>query len=257
MKNNLPIQKILKEYNEGASLHEIAENYNTYANKIRRLLKKLGVKTRDKSEAQSNALKRDRKKHPTAGRERTDEEKLKISEKLAGWYDKLTESEYNSIRERAKDNWKNVSKKQRAEMQRKSAESNRIAAKEGSAVEKYVKEVLEEEGYVVKFHQKNLLKTDLELDIFLPKENVAIEIDGPSHREPIWGPDSLKRQITYDINKNGVVLSLGLVLIRVKYDRSTLNLHVKNQLKIKILELLSKIRNKFPAKNNRLIELEV
>ena len=257
MKNTLPIKEILKEYNKGASLHEIAENYKTYANKIRRLLKKLGVKMRDKSEAQSNAIKRDRKKHPTAGRERTDEEKLKISEKLANWYDNLSESQYTSLRERAKDNWKNVSKEQREEMQRKSAESNRLAAKEGSAAEKYVKEVLEEAGHIVKFHQKNLLKTDLELDIYLPKENVAIEIDGPSHREPIWGEDSLKRQVTYDINKNGIVLSLGLVLIRVKYDRSTLNLHVKNQLKTKILELLLKIKNKFPAKNNRLIEIEV
>jgi very-short-patch-repair endonuclease len=120
-----------------------------------------------------------------------------------------------------------------------------------------VKIFLEENGYIVNFHQKNLMHTELEVDLFLPKESVAIEIDGPSHYKPIWGDDHLQRQIKYDTEKNGILLSLGLVLIRVKYLRTKLTLGVKNKLKKEILALLEDIRQNFPPENERLREVEI
>lgn len=52
-------------FKEGLSPYEIAEKIPGYNHmKVRRLLKKMGVKPRSKSEAQSNALKNGRAKLP-------------------------------------------------------------------------------------------------------------------------------------------------------------------------------------------------
>jgi very-short-patch-repair endonuclease len=252
---SLPLEQIVIKYNNGASLHELAEQYHTYPNKILRLLKKAGIPIRKKSEALKNAVSRGRKVHPTAGKKRTDEERLKISQGMDDFYDKMTPEQYNNLIQRAKKNWKRMPKDTIAIMQKRSADANRKAAKEGSSVEKYMKYILEENHYIVEFHKKNLLHTDLEVDIFLPKESVAIEIDGPTHFKPIFGDEQLKKQIKFDTEKNGILLSVGLVLIRVKYTRSKLTLGVKNKIKTAILELLDNIKTKFPPENERLIEL--
>ncbi len=256
-KQILPVNDVIQKYRQGQSLHQLAESYKTYPNKILRLLRKHGEDIRDKGQALSTAYKSGRKKHPTEGRERTEEERLKISENLEEFYDKLTPEEYNKIRQRGQKNWKRLSKETREEMLKKSAESNRKAAKDGSAVEIYVKEMLEEAGFYVEHHKKDLLSTNLEVDLFLPRNNVVIEIDGPSHYRPIWGDEALERQRKYDTMKNGIIVGVGLVILRVKYDRSKLSLGVKNRLKKTILTELTKIKDKFPDKNNRIINVEV
>ena len=50
---------------EGCSTYEIAERYETYPNKIRRILVKHGVKMKSKSQAQKSALANGRAKHTT------------------------------------------------------------------------------------------------------------------------------------------------------------------------------------------------
>ena len=71
---------IVKEYVENnKSTYEISESLGTYPNKVRRTLVKLGVKLRDKSKAQSTAIKSGRHKHPTQGTERSENDKVKIS----------------------------------------------------------------------------------------------------------------------------------------------------------------------------------
>ena len=45
---------------------------------------------------------------------------------------------------------------------------------------------------------------------------IAIEIDGPSHFLPVWGEDALKKNISYDQKKQGLILGRGLTLIRIK-----------------------------------------
>ena len=72
---------LVREYVENnRSTYWISEKLGTYPNKVRRALKFLGVDLKSKSEAQSNALKSGRHKHPTKGRKRTEEERIKISE---------------------------------------------------------------------------------------------------------------------------------------------------------------------------------
>ena len=74
--------KVISLYNEqNKSTYEIAKQLNTYPNKIRRTLIKHGYELKDKSAAQKAALKSGRSSHPTAGKKRTDAEKIAISQK--------------------------------------------------------------------------------------------------------------------------------------------------------------------------------
>jgi very-short-patch-repair endonuclease len=84
-------------------------------------------------------------------------------------------------------------------------------------MELYILERLIADGYKVDFHKEQLLvNTKLQIDLFLPTMGVAIEIDGPSHFEPVWGEDALKKNKKYDSKKNGIILGRGLNLIRIK-----------------------------------------
>jgi len=72
--------KILKKMyeTENKSFQDIASELGTYANKIRRDAIKYKIKIRDKSDAQKNALKTGKHKHPTKGTVRDDDTKNKI-----------------------------------------------------------------------------------------------------------------------------------------------------------------------------------
>jgi hypothetical protein len=68
-----------REYDEKErSTHDIAEEHETYPNKIRRELISLGFRPRSKSEAQSAALRHGRHPHPTKGHPLPDDVKDKI-----------------------------------------------------------------------------------------------------------------------------------------------------------------------------------
>jgi very-short-patch-repair endonuclease len=127
----------------------------------------------------------------------------------------------------------------------------REASKKGSKLELFLFQELLNDGYRVDFHkEQSLLNTKLQIDLFLPTMNVAVEVDGPSHFESVWGDDALKRNIKYDNKKSGLILGKGLVLIRVKqtkdFSPSRASL-IYNQLKT----LLQNIQIKFPDSDNR------
>jgi very-short-patch-repair endonuclease len=77
----------------------------------------------------------------------------------------------------------------------------------------------------------------LQIDLFLPQHNIAIEVDGPSHFEPVWGDDALKRNKKYDNKKTGLILGKGLYLIRIKQSKD----FSKSRAEITFQELLSAI----------------
>ncbi|MHA2218365.1 MAG: NUMOD3 domain-containing DNA-binding protein, partial [Candidatus Hodarchaeales archaeon] len=79
--------------NENKSTYEIAKKFDTYPNKIRRILIKNGCEMKDKSAAQKNALKQGVAAHPTKGKKRSEKTKLKISESQAKVWDNLSNEE--------------------------------------------------------------------------------------------------------------------------------------------------------------------
>ena len=70
------IQIIQERYvKKNQSFREIAKDLNTYPNRILRDAKKFNIPIKSKSQAQKNALKSGKHKHPTKGRVRSEQEK--------------------------------------------------------------------------------------------------------------------------------------------------------------------------------------
>ena len=249
---------LVREYVENdRSTYWISEKLGTYPNKVRRALKFLGVDLKSKSEAQSNALKSGRHKHPTKGRKRTEEERIKISEGMANHWENMSEDERERRIALAKKQWEEMTENEKSELRSMAAEAVRRASQEGSKIEKFLKEGLTSEGYDVIFHMKGLIPAEnLEVDLFVPSLKTAIEIDGPAHFLPIWGEDSLQKNIKSDAKKSGLILSKGYCMIRVKQINKNVSEKSKRKTLALILTELGKISKKFPAKSKRYIEIE-
>lgn len=242
---------------ENLSTYEIANRLNTYPNKVRRILVKNKVKIKNKSEAQKNALSNGTAKIPTQGRERTQEEKISISKSMSKKWATLSDEEYNERVNKAKERWDNMSASERQHMNEKAIKAIQKAGKEGSKLEKFIREELQSHGYKIEPHKKNLVVNEnLEIDMYLPQLKAIIEIDGPSHFLPIWGEEKLQKQIKADLHKTGLILSKGFLIIRVKNLADSISLSAKEDLKQRLLTVLQDIEKSFPSKANRYIEIE-
>jgi len=199
------------------SFGSIATEYNTYANKIRRDAKKFNIPIRDKSEAQKNALNTGKHKHPTRGQKRTDSEKQKIGKGVMESWENLSDTQIEQRKLKSKQNWDNLDHDTQANILKKANDAVRVASKQGSKLEKYLLNRLLQDGFKVDFHKEQVLSnTKLQIDLFLPSMSLAIEVDGPSHFEPVWGQQSLAKNKTYDSKKEGLILGKGWKLIRIK-----------------------------------------
>lgn len=212
---------IEKEYlNNNISFNDIAKKYNTYSNKVLRDAKKFNIKIRSKNEAQKNALKTGKHKHPTKGKNRSEEEKSKIGISLVKTWDNMDANTKEQRRQKARDQWNSMSDDEKSYMISQANKAVREASKEGSKLEKHILNYLLTKGIRVDFHKEQILSnTKLQIDLFLPKQNIAIEVDGPSHFEPIWGDDVLTKNKKYDTKKTGLILGKGIRLIRVKQSK--------------------------------------
>lgn len=237
------------------SFQEIAIMSNTYANKIRRDAKKFNIPIRDKSEAQKNALSTGSHVHPTKGKTRSSDTKLKIGYGVMKNWENLSEAELSNRKEKAKEQWQKLDENEKANLVKLANEAVRNSSKAGSKLEKFILKELINLGYQVDFHkEQTLVNTKLQIDLFIPKHNIAIEVDGPSHFMPVWGEDVLKRNIKYDNKKTGLLLGKGCVLIRIKqtkdYSPTRARLICDN-----LIQHLKKIHIKFPDIDNRIIEI--
>lgn len=255
MKDN----QVVKMYvDENKSTYEIAEKLNTYPNKIRRILIKNGVDLKNKSEAQRNAIKQGSAKHPTVGKKRTKIEKLKISSGLKKYWDNMDDDAYEEKINQAKKRWLSLPETEKTKMLDAAIKAIQVAGKEGSKLEKFLYQEITNEGYAVEFHKKYLIQNEnLEIDMFLPDLKTIIEVDGPSHFLPIWGEEKLQKQIKADINKNGLILSKGFIIIRIKNLSDSVCMSDKEKLRLDILKRLDIIKKSFPPKSERYIEIEI
>ena len=249
---------IIEQYvNEKKSTYEIAQDLKTYPNKIRRALNTLGVDLRDKSSAQTVAIESGRHEHPTRGKKRTEAEKVAISNGMANYWENMEEDERKRRSELSKQQWAEMSEEDKANLRKLAAEAVRKASKEGSKIEKFIYEGLTRLGYDVIFHKRGLIANqNLEVDLFVPSINTAIEIDGPAHFLPIWGEESLNRHIRSDAQKAGLLMNRGFVILRVKNIIRNLSQKNMRETLAAIIVELKKIEKKFPPATKRLIEIE-
>ena len=249
---------IIDQYtNKNKSTYEIAQELKTYPNKIRRALNALGVSLRDKSKAQTIAIKSGRHEHPTKGKKRTESEKVAISNGMATYWDEMEDKERKRRSKISKKQWEAMSEEDKANLRKLAAEAVRKASKEGSKIEKFIYEGLTKAGWDVIFHKRGLITNDkMEVDLFVPSLKTAIEIDGPAHFLPIWGEENLQRHIRSDAQKAGLLINRGFVVLRVKnIIRNLSQKNMREALSVIVAQLL-KIEKNFPPITNRLIEIE-
>ncbi len=238
-------QKTIKKLyiDNGMSFAEIAKKYDTYANKIRRDAVRFNIPIRNKSEAQKNVLSAGKAQHPTKGKNRTEEEKNKISRGVYNSWDKISDAERNRRKLESKKRWDKLDDKKKENMLFAAHAAVRKSSVEGSKLEKFLLTELIDNNYRVEFHKEQILaSTKLQIDIFLPEENTAIEVDGPSHFEPVWGQDSLNKNKKYDNKKTGLILGKGMKLIRIK-QTSDFSKARANLLSEKLMKVLEDIGN--------------
>ena len=247
---------LMREYIDSQkSFSEIAKQVGTYANKIRRDAKRLGVVSRDRSQAAKIALESGRSTHPTKNKKMTDEVKNKISESQGKIWDSLSNKDREKRSEIGKKSWNSKSEEEKKYVIEKGANAIREAARTGARLEKFLLYELTKKKFEVQFHKEHLLKNQrLQIDLFVPKLRVAIEVDGPSHFKPVWGEKNLERNKKSDRQKTGLILGQGFVLIRIKQDKRISQRYFRGVVDSLVVEL-EKIEKSFPQENKRYIEL--
>lgn len=212
------LQKLYIDQNK--SFQDIASMYDTYPNKVRRDAKKFNIPIRNKSEAQKNALNTGKHKHPTKGKTRSEETKEKIGLSVMNSWDNMSKSELKRRSELAKLNWEKLPDHIKQNRLHEANLAVRESSRSGSKLEKYLLQELIDNGYKVEFHKEQILSnTKLQIDLFLPEANIAIEVDGPSHFEPVWGEEVLQRNQRYDNTKTGLIIGRKMNLIRIKQEK--------------------------------------
>lgn len=238
-------QKLEVIYNlyhiEQKSFQEIADMYDTYPNKIRRDAKQFGIKIRTKSEAQKLALETGKHGHPTKGKTRNKETKQKIGKSVMEYWEQIPAKELERRSTIARQNWEALPEEEKKERFEKANQAVRTSSKTGSKLEKFLHSGLLNNGYRVEPQKKNILNTNLHIDLFLPELSIAIEVDGPSHFSPVWGENALKRAQRYDQKKNGILIGKGIKVIRVQQKKDFSNSRSEKILKklIKSIEEIS------------------
>jgi very-short-patch-repair endonuclease len=241
--------------NQKMSWIQIATELNTYPNKVRREAKRLGIQSRTKSVAQKEALKGGRSLHPTEGKKLHENTKLKISESQGVVWDGLSEKERTKRSEAGKNSWNKKTEKEKQEVIRKGGDAIREASRIGSKLERFLLEALTKRNYRVQFHKEHWLKNQrLETDLFVEDLRTAIEVDGPSHFSPVWGEKNLTKSQQTDLEKTGLILGQGLVLIRIRQTKRISQRYLRKILE-DLLNILDQISKEFPKENKRYIEL--
>ena len=245
---------IIKAYTvEGKSTYQIAEALGVPPKRIQRALVSLGVPRRSYGEAQSNALKTGAAAHPTKGKTYDKDKRERMSDLMAKYWDSMSEEERERRSHIGKLKWEEKTDAEKEAMSSAAAEACRKAAKEGSKLEKYLKTALEEDGYPVEFHKTNLTSDErLEVDLYIPQLKLAIEIDGISHFEPVWGEERLRKHQSADTKKVAMLLSAGYNILRVKQVTKTLSDKKRRATRTAILEALKQ----FSLTTCKLVEIE-
>ena len=145
-------------------------------------------------------------------------------------------------REKTKERWNNLSKSERDDLLRRAGDGIRKASKEGSKLEHLLAAALQEHGFVNIQHKTGVLPNqDLEFDLYIREIATIIEVDGPTHYNPIWGADRLAKQQRSDAEKAGMAINYKFNFIRLKQTRNLTKFYVK-ELTDKLIEAVKNIK---------------
>ena len=237
------------------SWKEIADLLETYPNRVRRDAKKLGIDSRNKSDAQKVALAEGRIEHPTAGKKHSEETKLKISESQGEVWDSMDESELQHRSEIGKNSWNKKSDEDKIEFFKKGGQAIQEASRMGSKVERHLFDFLISLGYKVDRHCEFIQQNDkFHIDLYIRDLRIAVEVDGPMHFEPVFGEEKLKKRQNADLIKTGLVLSGGMALIRVKLIKRESQRYLR-KLSNDIFNIVDAISHEFPEEGKRYFEI--
>lgn len=249
---------IVKLYEEGKSLREISEIIDMYPSRIRRILIKAGIQTRNRSDAAKTAIKTGRIKPPMQGKKVSSDTKKKISKGIAKNWKNRTEEEKENFKKGAKERWNEKTPEAIELMRERAGKALRAASIEGSKLEKFLYENLTKRGIHVKMHVTGLVVGEkYEVDLFLPEKLIAIEIDGPHHFKEIYKSGNLRKTIEFDTIKNGALMQRGIRVIRIKYLSKHNSLFINENALQLILRTIDQIENNPEDRTNMLIELEI
>lgn len=246
-------------YEHNYSMQEIAGLIGTYLNRVLRDAKRLNFQKRSKSEIQRIALAEGKREHPTKGKKRDEKTKIAISESMGKNWDSLSKEERDERSKQSKEHWEKLDSNKKTEIRRKAGEAIRQSSREGSKLEKFLLEALTKEGFSILYHQEHVLINEkMHFDMYIPSISTVVEIDGPSHFEPIWGHDVLQRNQKSDNQKTGQCLALGLWVVRIKQNKRISERYKRNVLEA-LVTTLNKIKNKQIEKirENMVINIEV
>lgn len=239
------------------SFGDIARELKTYPNAIRRLAHSFEIPIRDKSAAQAAALASNRHTHPTKGKKRSEAVKVAISEGMAASWQNISDEEYQRRVETSRANWEAMSQEDKEQMHKLAIEAVRRTSKEGSKLEKFLAQHLKDEGILIEYHKKGILANDaLEVDIFLPANNIAIEVDGPSHFLPVWGEESLQKTMKADNDKNGLLIVFKIDVIRIKQYKKNLSMKDMRDIADKVVEKVKQLGHK-KSRKAEIYDIEV
>lgn len=205
------IEQIKQKLAEGKSVRQIAHELNTYPLRVRREILKHGIKPPNPSEAMKRAYQTGSKTKRTD--KLSKETKLKIA-------NAAKETWTENRREEASKIQKKVFSKRSPESIDNMNKSARIAllktTKTGSRLEKALMQHLAFLGQI-NWHENIIIGDEvLETDLMIPEHKIAIEIDGITHYEPVYGEERLERIQRNDRLKNEIYFQGGYRVIRVK-----------------------------------------
>ena len=125
--------------------------------------------------------------------------------------------------------WDKKSDEEKSRLIEQAQNAVRETSRIGSKLEHFLLSELGKQNIKVEFHKEHWLQNQkLQVDLYLPQNSTAIELDGPSHFKPVWGQDNLNKNIRADQQKTGLVLHSGLVMIRIKQTQSLTQRYMRN-----------------------------
>jgi len=211
---------------QGLSMRKVAEQLKVPLATLSRFMKKHGISARTKADAQKNFLKEN--DHQMKGRKHTDETKKKISHSLGDFWEGLDDEQREEVKRKIGSAWQRKWAKMSDAERRAMMEGLALKAKAtqglGSRLERFIAEELRKRGYLIEERSTNYTSgKDFEVDLALPKECIAIEVDGPTHFLPIYGEEHLAQQQERDGRKDEMINAAGYNVLRVRDNNGPLS----------------------------------